>query len=478
MVRKVLILTLVLVMTLSMAVPAFADAAAEDTYHFTVVFKDTVLPTDVEGMVQAAGGSIVYTVPAIGVIQVVGTIDTATELLAKGSIRAVSPSIGIDLPEMEARVLADEELTGLNGPGLLYHAYQWDIKRVTSSGQSWALNTGDHGVVVGIIDTGVDYTHPDLIPNLLPGSKNFVPAGGYLGSEPYEAGDPSDVTDRHSHGSHVAGSIAGNGWIYGVGPDLGFRAYKVFGASSAFSEWIWAAMIAAADDGVDVINMSLGGYDFMGQIFYVDPETGEKTPLGNDAAYYVAYTRVARYCLDKGVTIVASAGNDAINATIKKEATDMFNQRWAEDGLPYYVVGATFRNPGGLPGVVTVSATSPTDELSSYSTYGPGYVTVAAPGGDFMRLSDGDVDWYLDLCLSAGSRFRLRGPANYMWMAGTSMAAPKAAAVAALIIAEHGDVGPEQVVKIMMETADDLGRTGTDQYFGHGLVNAFNVLSP
>lgn len=252
-----------------------------------------------------------------------------------------------------------------NGPDL-YEAFQWDIKRVTNDGASFGLSTGSHDVVVAVIDTGIYPEHPDLSDNLLPGSQNFVPAGGFLDLEPYETGDPDDFMDRHGHGTHVAGAVAANGRILGVGPDLGFRAYKVFGASSAFSEWIWAAIIAAADDGVDVINMSLGGLSVMGQVFLIDPDTGEKlAPLGNDSAIYVGWLRAVQYASQRDVIVVSSAGNTGLSATRKTEHTEMLNDFWAEVGLPFMAEGATFVTPAGLPEVVSVSATGPDETLAS-----------------------------------------------------------------------------------------------------------------
>lgn len=459
---------------LAAAVPAAGATGASGTY-WTVVFDGEPLPGDAEALVAAAGGTVTYRLPEVGVLQVRGGPATLQRLLQTPGVLAVGPSIPVALPDVQA-VALEPESSHLNPPGDLYARYQWDIKRVTGNGASWGLSggTGSHDVVVGVIDTGIYAAHPDLAGNLLPGSRNFVPAGGFLGLEPYEAGDPTDVTDRHGHGTHVAGAIAGNGRIYGVGPNLGFRAYKVFGARSAFSEWIWAAMIAAADDGTDVINLSLGGYDFIGQVFYVDPDTGRRYALGNDAYYHVAIRRVVRYVTGKGTVVVASAGNDALNATRKKDATDYFNALFERYGLPFYVVGATFRAPGGVPGVITVSATGPDDSLASYSTYGPGYVTVSAPGGDFRRWPQ--PGWWLDMNLSSWSRDSVVRPASYVFAAGTSMAAPKASAVAALIVNRYGPMPPERLASIVAGTADDLGQTGYDGFYGSGLVNAYRAL--
>jgi subtilisin family serine protease len=117
------------------------------------------------------------------------------------------------------------------------------LKESTNNGKSYELGTGSHDVVVGIIDTGIDRDHPDLINNLLPGSKNFVSKGGYQGTESEETGNPDAFDDKDGHGSHVAGSIAGNGEMLGVAPNLGIKAYRVFGKSSAETAWVVSAII-------------------------------------------------------------------------------------------------------------------------------------------------------------------------------------------------------------------------------------------
>lgn len=95
--------------------------------------------------------------------------------------------------------------------------------------------------VKGVADGEIE--NPDLVKNFLPGSKNFVLAGGYRGTEPYETGDQNAFDDIHGHGSHVAGSIAGNGKMLGVAPNTGIRSYRVFGQSTVESAWIFNAMI-------------------------------------------------------------------------------------------------------------------------------------------------------------------------------------------------------------------------------------------
>lgn len=109
-------------------------------------------------------------------------------------------------------------------------------------------------------------------------------------------------------------------------------------------------------------------------------ETGEKINLGNDVADFLAYKRAVEYVTKKGSLVVVAAGNESLNGTNKKEVMNYLNQEYAGDGL--YFVGAGFEVPGSTAGVVTVSATGPKDVLANYSNYGPGFIDIAAVGGD------------------------------------------------------------------------------------------------
>jgi lantibiotic leader peptide-processing serine protease len=258
-----------------------------------------------------------------------------------------------------------------------------------------------------------------------------------------------------------------------------------------------AAMVAAVNDGVNVISMSLGGIYMKSQYTYTDPVTGEVTKM-SDTADYVAYTRAAKYANSKGILIVAAAGNSGINAGNKREVTDYANEQYAQFG--YKFRGASFYTPASIPNVVTVSATGPKDELALYSNYGSGYVDVTAPGGDYRLWdqyeSEGRFNEYIDnmiyaqeFCLSSVPYVEYTYDENglitnyeyvepsYSFYVGTSMATPKVAAAAALIIAKHGNLGPNRVKVLLQQSAEDIGPKGNDKFFGHGLVNAYNILS-
>ncbi|WP_345242152.1 S8 family peptidase [Pontibacillus salipaludis] len=489
--KKLFGLVLSLVLALGVASPVSAKGQEEQT-TFTVVFKNDQID---RASIEDLGGTITYEVPEIGLAQVEAPSDFAMKAVNLEGVTAANPTLTFEAPEVAS--IPFESSSVSTEDAVLWETYQWDIKRLTNNGATFEKHSGSHDVVVGIIDTGIDLNHPDVQKNLLPGSKNFVPAGGIYGADKSENADPTDVQDRNGHGTHVAGSIAANGAMLGVAPNAGFKAYRVFGAEGgAQSAWIMAAIVSAANDGVDVINMSLGGIYSKGQVYYHNPVTGEKERLGSDIAEYVAYQKAAKYAEKKGALIVTSAGNDAINAGNPRTVTDLANEKYGE--LGYEFQGASVYAPGDLPNVVTVASTGPEDELALYSTYGNGYVDVAAPGGNYELyleyLRAGKLNEYLSNQLQINEfafstvpsveytynkdgsirNYRYVEP-SYGWKVGTSMAAPKVATIAALLFDEHSGASPKDVKVMLQQTAEDIGANGHDNEFGHGLTTVYSA---
>ncbi|MHB9145687.1 MAG: S8 family peptidase [Symbiobacteriia bacterium] len=468
-------LSLLLVLVLALGVLSVPAAASAPTHRITVVFKSATLPSNAAAIITAAGGQVTAQVPALGVLYAIGPVSMLDSLNANSAVLAANPSIELKLGP--AKVYEDTSIQpdSINtAKADLYNAYQWDIKQVTGDGASWALDAGSHNTVVGIIDTGVNVNHADLKANLL-GGRNFVPAGGYYGNDPTETGDPSDYVDRHGHGSHVAGTIAGSGRIIGVGPALGFRSYRIFQRQGGAPTLpILQAILAATDDGVNVISMSIGGYDTIAKYTWTDPATGT-VYKGKDVADFRAYERAVKYAVKHGIVVVAAAGNEATDIGNPTAITAYLNATYGP--LGYAFQGASREVPGTLPGVVTVSATGPDQSLASYSNYGAGAIDVSAPGGDFQRYPS--PGWFTDLCLSAYKEVT-PGVSNYVWMAGTSMATPKVSAIAALIIdqakANGKQLSPSQAVTLLQQTSVDLGKPGYDPYFGHGFASAYTAL--
>jgi lantibiotic leader peptide-processing serine protease len=461
--RKWLAVGLAFLLMLSFAAVSVSAAPAGATYTFTVVFRANQLPADAAATVASLGGTVVSSVPQLGAMTVTGPASLMTKLNGHQAVQAASPAIEFKLPAVMVAEAAVKPETVNTAAADLYNALQWDIKQVTNTGASWALGTGSHNTVVGIVDTGVSTQHPALMANLL-GGQNFTPDG------PGGTVVPTDIEDKNGHGSHVAGNIAGNGRILGIGPNLGFRSYRVFGATGGSpSDRIANAMIAAVNDGVDVISMSLGGFDGISGYTWTDPANGT-VYKGKDVADLLLYKRAVQYAVNHGVVVVAAAGNDATNITNPTAVTAFLNAAYGSEG--YFFWGASREVPGTLPGVLTVSATGPDKSLSSYSNYGPGAIDLSAPGGDFQRYPVGD--WYTDMCLSS-----YKGT-GYVWMAGTSMATPKVAAVAAVVIDQAKAAGvkltPAQVVAKLQQTAVDLGKPGYDPFYGQGMANAYTAL--
>ncbi|HYF96195.1 MAG TPA: S8 family serine peptidase [Symbiobacteriaceae bacterium] len=468
---KALGLVLLLVLTL---MPAAASAARSGRdYELTVVFAGGAIPAGAREKLEKAGAKVERTVPEVGVVQARGKASMIPALRQVAGVQYVAPSLTWKLQVERTYALAAEAAAA---PGDLYDAYQWDIKQVTKDGASWRISKGSHRTTVGVIDSGINAQHQDLRANYL-GGRNFVPAG--TGGDPTETGGPDDVNDRVGHGSHVAGTIAGDGRIYGVGPNLGIRAYRVFGADvGAQTSWITAAMVAAARDRVDVISMSLGGYDVLGKVRWTDPDTGVTYDLGDDHADLVAWKRAFEYVSKQNIVVVAAAGNEAIDAGDPKAIVAFLNEVYGPEGFQFE--GEGIEVPGGIRGAVAVSATGPDRSMASYSNYGKQFVAVAAPGGDFQRYPEGD--WYTDMCLSADMDYG-DGVSGYVFMAGTSMAAPKTAAAAALYIDQYRAKNrgrrpePEVTIKALQRSATDLGRRGYDAYYGYGMVDVAKLLS-
>ncbi|MGY1593103.1 S8 family serine peptidase [Geodermatophilus sp. SYSU D00708] len=209
-------------------------------------------------------------------------------------------------------------------------AYQYGNALVHSEAARAEVDTPLSDVVVAVLDTGVA-PHPEL-------------AGALVAGQNFTTSDTTDTTDRHGHGTHVAGTIAADAGsaVEGVAAGARLMPVKVLPDSgSGISTWANAGIVWAADHGADVINMSLGG-------------------PGNSSVYAAAVD----YARSKGVTVVAAAGNDNSSA-------------------PFY--------PAATPGVVSVAAVDDAKAKAPFSNYGPS-VDVAAPGvGILSTYLDGDL---------------------------------------------------------------------------------------
>jgi subtilisin len=268
------------------------------------------------------------------------------------------------------------------------------------------------GVKVGIIDTGIDYTHPDL-------AANYVLGYDFVNKD-------WDPFDDNGHGTHVAGIIA----AIDDGPNVlyGGNTVSVVGAAPQVSLYIAksldsdgvgttsnivAALNQAAKYGVDVVNMSIGS-----------PFSSRTLRAACDHAYAA------------GVLLVAAAGNEA---------------------LPWLDVPARYGS------VLSVAAINEANQRAAFSNYNSS-LELCAPGVDVLSTMPG----YPVTLTQAPYGYQM----DYDALSGTSMACPQVTAAAALVVAAHPEWTNVQVRQRLDATAEDLGAPGRDRYYGYGLVDA------
>ncbi|MBU8878137.1 S8 family serine peptidase [Bacillus sp. FJAT-29790] len=480
--KKLAVLSICSALSFSLLVglPTTKTKAAPEKEHYVLAYKGKI-PGNFSETISKAGGAVERVIPEIGIIEVASTDQT---FLSKVKQDTNIQSAG---RELEAYLETDPDDAVNFAPGTpngekvtldtnaaSYWDKQWDMQRLTHEGDSYNLNKGNHDTVVAVVDTGIDFSHPDLKENAdLAGSKTFVPG-------------TKDAWDQNGHGTHVAGSIAANGKVKGVGPDLTVRAYRVFGATGgAQQSWITDAIVAAANDGVAVINMSIGGWRWMAQ------NLDEK----GDSASMVAYHRAVQYAIQKGVTVVVSAGNDSKNLNDLHDMQAYWKETYGID-----IKGPSRVVPAQIPGVITVSSSNEwsNKSIAFYSNYG-NVIDVAGPGGDNGPLYDSlyrqnpagnylDKRDYTYRTLSTYPTYPVAGGNattqfsdgqwhGYSYLHGTSMAAPKVAGVAGVIKAAHPEYNPSQVAAAIRKSSIDFGKVGNDPLYGSGEANIYNFLS-
>ncbi|MGW6663906.1 S8 family serine peptidase [Peribacillus sp. NPDC055009] len=444
-----------------------------DTY--AIAFKSG-LPENYQEVIRKAGGKVTKVLPEVGGIEAQSDEPSFLKnLKGNSSIEAANREIPLTLNKSAVSPYnyGSSIISQQNSES--YWDSQWDIQRVTNDGKSYDLETGGyknndgsitHKAVVGVIDTGIDESHPDLKNNII-GGRNLVPAG----MDESETGDPTDIKDRNGHGTHVAGIIGANGKVKGVGPDLGIRSYRVLYSEQALGlpTWIIDGIIAATNDKVDVINMSLR--------FYNNNKMTIEGESYKSVAETLLWKRAIQYAVKNGVTVVAGSGNESLNLDDKKEVNEFLNKLYGPYGMS--VKGPATVVPAQMPGVINVSASTKwsTQQLAFYSNYGNSAIDVAAPGGDYgpeyAETNDPAAADPSNLILSTWPTYL---GTSYEFNAGTSMATPQVAGIAGVIKAAHPDYKPAQVTARIKQTAVDYGKKGQDALFGSGEANAYRAL--
>lgn len=416
---------------------------------YTVAFSSSSLPANVDKLVADAGGTIVVRLPEIGGIGVVSSNPAfAARMDGIASVAASQPSVQSSLKPIEDQGLRGGKRGGrASGAGVdpqpepdTLGGQQWDKMRMNVSlTGSYAVERGRRNVVVALTDTGVDQLHPDIAPNL-----DVADSRSFVASEP-------TIQDFNGHGTWTASAVAApiNAiGVSGVAPNVTLVELKTNDANGNGDLLaIDRALVYAGDKRFDVVSSSI--------IAYVPTCKGGKArKQGCDDADYILAQRAVDYARARGVTIVAALGNDNLDLSDPKKVGQLFG-----------VEGGVVEAPGGLDGVVGVASTGYFNEKAFYSNYGSGVVDVAAPGGDAIfqpapppYAGGGRLVGAWSSTASgvpAGSVEDCVGSvcALYAWMQGTSMAAPNAAGVAALVVSRYGSLRPDQVERVLEQSA-------------------------
>ncbi|HEY8180829.1 MAG TPA: S8 family serine peptidase [Thermoanaerobaculia bacterium] len=456
----------------------FAAAGNAIAGNYLVVFKAPHIPAGAAARIAAAGGTVIGSLDAVGVIAASGDASFAARMAGDASVQAIGPEQMYAKPADRVIEAAQPESGPTAADSLLF--FQWDMRRIGAPALWSRLPLATNGVAptVAVLDVGVADNHPDLSGQVIASvATSFCNSSGgpnnsaaypkyatLIDFDAHPVWNPSDgctpaAVTYEFHGTHVSGTIAakfGGGRVVGLDPDTRIAAYKVFDRFrftdadgvhddvGAFDFPLFVAIVDAAQHGYGVISMSLGGV------------SSRNSRDGN--ASWLAWDRVTKYANRLGTVIVAAAGNNALN-----------------------VNGTLYNIPSDLPTVMSVSATGWSnlsfmngqygpapgsfDVLAFYSNFGAA-VDIAAPGGDCGPQFPNNCEaQYLILSDSISST----GTLNYVFAAGTSMATPHVSAVAAVVRSLHPSWTPGEVRAFLKSTADPVGPR---QWFGAGVVNA------
>jgi len=345
---------------------------------------------------------------------------------------------------LKAMYLPDDPYFRSTGSWGQSYPDMWNLRNIDAE-HAWDVARGS-GITVAVVDTGVDRTHTDLQANVWTNADEVASNGidddhnGYVDDRyGYDmAYNDNNPADGDGHGTHVAGTIAAVDntiGVIGLAPQARVMPLKGLDDSGGGTDADMAEAIRyATNNGADIQNYS----------------------WGSSLALLFPATRLAIIdAYANGSVLVAAAGND-----------------YGADVANFF--------PANMDQVITVSSVTQNDQLSDFSNVGAG-IDVAAPGGGHVNWTPPYTNFYNVLSLRATGTDMVGGGhcivgTNYYRCAGTSMAAPHVAGLAALVLSELPTISNERVREIMRSSADDLGAPGFDEKFGAGRIDAYQAM--
>ena len=527
----------------SLAAPQAASKGAAG--RFMVVAKNSADYNSLRVKALRAGAKVVADMPQIQTLAISGSSSVRASLASDSRTRSVASDHIIKVAQADPNAVSNLSAPGLRSakkldakisrksgaaagitpdPGFNVPGLQWDFPRIGLP-QGWRTSAGSNAVTVAVADTGLDFTHSELAPKVrqvvdFTGTEDPPICKTFFGVSDQDLaaqfGGPVE-TDWNGHGSWIGGNIAaaldGKG-INGIAPRVNLVSLKISQwCGSAFDSELIAAFIKAADLGVDVVNISFGGY-----LDRRDPE---------QEVIYQQYIEAVQYAKAHGTVIAGAAGNESrrIGAggqvlshgtltapgTTPQDFDDQFGNFEVPGGIPGVVDVASTGNvvnassascpPGSTGSAADVNATCKPlsdphqaagtgrqNQLSYFSNYGP-RIDVAAPGGarkfnlpfwdrggtpgfpytsadqtnvweDFSTTSN----WAVEIpCFTFGAGSGFPQGQCYTAIQGTSMATPHAAAALALLASAHASArkNVDKLVSMLKDKAVDPGQNFT-----------------
>src|SRR5258706_11285831 len=435
-----LLLALIMMVVMAGVTPAGASPALQQrfsagaTQTYIVLYKLQSVSSDAAKVITNAGGTLVYSYNQIGVV-IARSNNTyfRSNLLLDKRVDGASATTNFSsqlndnlnaddnsapLPDSTPATTSDS-LTGL----------QWDMVQMHTP-EAHAITGGSPSITVGDIDTGLDYTHPDLAANV-----DDAKSANCLSGAPVQG--KVAANDDNGHGTHTAGTIAAaaNGiGIVGVAPNVKIAGIKAGNADGFFfPEAVVCAFMWAGDHGIAVTNNS----------YFADPWLFNCKNDAEQRAIWNAERRAIKYAMSKGVVVVAAEGNqadDLAHPTQDATSPDDTNPVLRQIHNDCAVV------PVEVAGVIGVNANGNLQLKSFYSSYGVGTADVIAPGGDSILqrtaaapngrvLSTWPASLFTVTC-AAPRRVTDASGAKYCYQQGSSMASPHVSGLAALIMSQ------------------------------------------
>ena len=421
-------------------VPAPVAAAGPETSYLVLAPQGNGT-AKAAARVAAADGTVVAAYDKIGVLVARSSAPDFATRVAGAGVESVASTAGLgtalDGGETDEVPAADVVRAAGDPTAEPLYGQQWDMDMIRVP-QAHAVTGGSPSVVVGVLDSGISSSHPDLATQIAK-DKSTSCIGGVT-----DTAEPAWNPTTSDHGTHVAGTIAAavNGvGVTGVAPGVKVAAVKVVNDDGyIFPEAAVCGFMWAAEHGFQLTNNS----------YYIDPWQLNCRNDARQRPVWQAVQRALRYSQSQGVLHVASAGNANFDLAHKITDTGSPNNGTPEERAN--LTNACLVLPAEAPGVVTVAAVGPTGDKSYYSSYGQGVIDVTAPGGDTRFRTQGARSTSTDGILSTTFNTATRTN-GWGYKQGTSMSGPHAAGVAALALSAHPGMTPGQLSSFLERTA-------------------------